>query len=181
MKVWSTKNIPKSIEKYCLGGSKIEENRSLERSWGRPGTSLDFERHLGVILASSWHHLGAILAPSRLPNPTKIYEKVGWKSIDFLNPFLRWISSILERFWFQKPLQNEASEDVFFYIVADRRKCDFEQQSIKKAWFFHLREGTFSLFWELFSTCFPKTLPRRSLESFREDFWTNLASKRPQK
>ena len=55
------KNHTKNLEKYCSGGSKIEENRGLEGSWTPPVIMLVLKRHLGGILGSSWQHLGAIL------------------------------------------------------------------------------------------------------------------------
>ena len=147
MKVGSTKKITKSIEKYSLGGSKIEIKRNLERSLGRPGTILDFERHLGIIVASSWHHLAAILAPSWLQHPTKFDSNVCWKSIVFLNPLLRWISWILTRFGLQKPYQNDASEGILSALLPIRESAILNNTPSTKTRC-SIFGKYFSLFWE---------------------------------
>jgi len=69
------KNHTKNLEKYCSGGSKIEENRGLEGSWTPPVIMLVLKRHLGGILGSSWQHLGAILGPSWAPESKKCQLK----------------------------------------------------------------------------------------------------------
>ena len=49
----TSKTIRKNIEKQYPGGSKIEENRGLERSWTPSVIMWDLKRHLGDILGSS--------------------------------------------------------------------------------------------------------------------------------
>ena len=96
------KNHTKHLEKYCSGGSKIEENRGLEGSWTPPVIMLVLKRHLGGILGSSWQHLGAILGPSWAPESKKCEQKPMLKMIFFLNRFF----FDFERIWVPKWLPN---------------------------------------------------------------------------
>ena len=163
---WRVQNRGKSKSGEVLGSSW-----NKLRFWAASG------RHLGVILAPSWCHLGAISAPKSNKNLLKGRLKIDWffESVSKMN-FVDFKTILVP-----KTSPKWGLWGCFFLHCCRSAKVWFWTTVHQKNLIFHLREGIFSLFWELFSTCFPKTLPRRSLESFREDFWTNLASKRPPK